>query len=129
MAGNSQEGTFHPWMTAKQASVKPPAPDQPSKHEDTEAPLLGFSAACWYFGEALTLNMMRMKEVVPLGLISTAIGGSMIEEWVPNSTTAGCKNVSIASHNELLYDSKVVPYLEMTMKGFLWYQGALTSEA
>lgn len=64
-------------------------------------------------------------KVVPLGLVSTAIGGSMIEEWVPNTTIDNCKNVSIAGHNQMLYDEKVLPYLEMTVKGWLWYQVSL----
>ena len=54
-------------------------------------------------------------------LISTAIGGSMIEEWMTNETIANsCQNVSIASHNEMLWDNNVVPYLKTTVKGWLW---------
>ena len=62
-------------------------------------------------------------EVTPLGLIGTAIGGSVIEEWTTNSTTAGCKNASMGRGSQTLWDSKVVPYLNMTVKGWLWYQG------
>merc|ERR1719221_2530684 len=47
----------------------------------------------------------------------------MIQEWLTNDTIATCKNVSIASHNEMLYDQKVRPYLQMAVKGWLWYQG------
>ena len=82
-----------------------------------------------YFAEVLTNTLTEMKEkdasvtIPPIGLISTAIGGSMIEEWLPNATLTECKNLSIASHNEMLYDQKVLPYLKMTIKGWLWYQG------
>lgn len=62
--------------------------------------------------------------VPPIGLISTAIGGSMIEEWLPNATLDLCKNLSRSTSNEILYDSKVLPYLHMSIKGWLWYQGA-----
>ena len=37
----------------------------------------------------------------------------MIEEWLPNSTVIECKNMSIAAHNEMLYDEKVKPYLKV----------------
>lgn len=49
--------------------------------------LFQFSAACWYFAESLTYRLQaevdagraEPSSIVPLGLISTAIGGSMIE--------------------------------------------------
>ena len=123
-AGNSQSDTFHPWATSKQAIAN-------SNATAGKYTLFGFSAACWYFAEALTYRMQAEVEagradpssVVPLGLISTAIGGSMIEEWTTNTTTATCSDTSLAPHNQALWDEKVVPFLNMTVKGFLWYQG------
>eukprot|EP00729_Bicosta_minor_P002694 gene2694-25465_t len=124
MAGNSQSGTFHPWQTSKQSI---------SNSNETEGKynLFQFSAACWYFAESLTYRLQaevdagraEPSSIVPLGLISTAIGGSMIEEWTTNATTAACTETNAGSHNQMLWDQKVVPYLNMTMKGFVWYQG------
>jgi hypothetical protein len=82
-----------------------------------------------YFAEVLTQRLTEAAAqdpsitVPPIGLISTAIGGSMIEEWMPNSTLSQCKNLSMAAHDETLYDSKVRPYLKMSIKAWLWYQG------
>lgn len=42
----------------------------------------------------------------------------MIEEWLPNNTVIECKNMSIAAHNEMLYDEKVKPYLKVCIPNF-----------
>ena len=48
----------------------------------------------------------------------------MIEEWMTNETLSkSCFNISDLPHNELLWDSNVVPYLKTTVKGWLWLQG------
>jgi hypothetical protein len=61
-----------PWQTvvdAYQGGVKQNALDS-------------FSAACYYFGESLTDWMIKAGEVtVPIGLIESAFGGTMIESW------------------------------------------------
>ena len=44
----------------------------------------------------------------------------MIEEWLTNETIATCSNLSLAQHNQMLYDQNVRPYLSMTVKGWLW---------
>ena len=82
-----------------------------------------FSAACYYFAEELTKKMVAAGETPPvIGLVSTAVGGSMIEEWLPNSTSAECTGRSVAAHDETLWTQNVVPFLPMTVKGFLWYR-------
>ena len=82
-----------------------------------------FSAACYYFAEELTKKMEAAGETPPvIGLVSTAIGGSMIEEWLPNSTSAQCTGRSVAAHDETLWTQNVVPFLPMTVKGWLWYR-------
>eukprot|EP00911_Craspedida_sp_UC1_P000370 UC1_evm1s284 len=117
MAGDSQHAVAYPWKTARLAIAD-------GNETVPSYSLFDFSAACWYFAESLTNQLKKEgKEVPVIGLISTAIGGSMIEEWMPNSTIAGCKNLSLAPHNQMLYDKNVRPYLKMTLKGFLWYQG------
>lgn len=117
MAGDSQKGTMWPWKTAKQAIAN-------SNASAAQYELFDFSAACWYWAETLTAEMKAKGETPPqLGLISTAIGGSMIEEWLLNETIAECQNLSIGAHNQMLYDQKVRPYLSMSVRGFLWYQG------
>ena len=60
---------------------------------------------------------------VPIGLIHTAWGGSMIEEWLTAEEINKCKGADIADHNSLLYTTNVMPYLDMSVKGWVWYQG------
>jgi hypothetical protein len=75
------------------------------------------------FAEELTKKMVTAGETPPtIGLISTAIGGSMIEEWLPNVTSAQCTGSSVAAHDETLWTQNVIPFLPMTLKGWLWYQ-------
>ena len=42
-----------------------------------------------------------------------------IEEWTLNTTTITCANASRGEHDQTLYDKNVVPYLAMTLKGFV----------
>ena len=119
MAGDSQQANAFPWQTAAMAAAggNASAPDYP---------LFKFSAVCYYYAEALTDALLAAfpgQAAPPLGLVSTAVGGSMIEEWVTNATTDGCRNASRGAHDQTLYDANVVPYLDMTVKGWLWYQG------
>ena len=81
---------------------------------------LGFSATCYYFGESLTDELG--EQAPPLGLVHTAWGGSTIEQWLLNSTNNECAwNLADTSASEFHY-SRVLPYVGMTIKGFLWYQ-------
>eukprot|EP01059_Diplonema_ambulator_P035412 TRINITY_DN8316_c0_g1_i1.p1 TRINITY_DN8316_c0_g1~~TRINITY_DN8316_c0_g1_i1.p1 ORF type:complete len:603 (+),score=66.30 TRINITY_DN8316_c0_g1_i1:57-1865(+) len=85
------------------------------------APLLfAFSSTCYYFGESLT---DFVGSSVPLGLIHTAWGGSTVQQWTSNSTSAKCTNVILDSSSGTWLDSRVMPFANMTLKGFTWYQG------
>ena len=79
-----------------------------------------FSSTCYYFGEALSTSL---GSKTPIGLIHTAWGGSMIEQWLTNEDIAACHGASIADHNEALFDNAVKPYLGMSVKGWVYYQG------
>ena len=49
-----------------------------------------FSAACWYFGKALSDGMAAANpgaDPVPIGLIATSVGGTTIQEWLPPTAT------------------------------------------
>lgn len=46
----------------------------------------------------------------------------MIEEWVTDDVAAGCELADHAPHNEELWDNAVRPYLDMTVRGWVWYQ-------
>ena len=48
---------------------------------------------CRYFGESLAEKLG--SSAPPIGLIHTAWGGSMIEEWSTDEVTAGCKGMEL----------------------------------
>jgi hypothetical protein len=77
-----------------------------------------FSAACWYFAQALTDRMVAEAEAdmlaaaagdvdavatapVPLGMIESAYGGTTIEQWITVPEQLGCSNITCLSNNSL----------------------------
>ncbi len=118
------------------------------KDADANGTLPGFSAACYYFGEALTDRMRDEGGVVPVGLIESAFGGTMIESWLDAETQLVCSNITCTSlqpaaynrsskaaclaapgpsksagPNGFLWHGMVAPFVNMTVRGWLWYQG------
>jgi len=81
-----------------------------------------FSATCYYFAQALT---DLQGDAVPIGLISSSVGGTIIEAWTDNATLAQCpvEGRDISAGNQQLFNAMVLPYVNMTVKGWLWYQG------
>lgn len=61
------------------------------------------SAPGYFFAKHLQDSLQ-----VPVGIITTAVGGTTIEQWYANGTW---------------YKKKVEPYVPYAVKGFLWYQG------
>lgn len=88
-----------------------------------------FSAAGYYFGVELLAKLD-----IPVGLIHSSYGGTMIEAWTPREAfehtpelapllaqpyQAWVKGVQATE----LFNSMVAPYIPYTLRGFLWYQG------
>ena len=128
MIGNSGNGNSvasNPWMTALAAAEAVRTPD----HSTTG--LMDFGAACWYFGEKITDlgiaagDLTDAGDAIPLGLINTAIGGQRIEEYQVNSSTYSPTTCSgpPSPWNGRLFAKMIMPFVDMTTKGFLWYQG------
>eukprot|EP00038_Savillea_parva_P007103 m.167831 g.167831 ORF g.167831 m.167831 type:complete len:674 (-) comp12884_c0_seq1:903-2924(-) len=110
MAGNMNPAM--PWT---------PALDAVNQTDISKSLLFQFSSTCWYYAEGLT-NQLG-DDAPPIGLIHTAWGGSMIEQWLPNSTLAQCKSASMTSANAEWWTTRILPFVDMTIKGWLWYQG------
>ena len=108
---------LHPWRTlADAASLPPEDPDSWAQ----------FSATCFHFAEALTERFKAAGQAPPtLGLVATAIGGSTIEEWMTNAEAEKCfgfqGSANGAQLNHVLWDANVAPFLDMTVKGWLFY--------
>ena len=97
-----------------------------SKGDRGDHPFFTFSATCIEFGRNL-LEMLG-EEAPPVGLIQSAIGGTQIEAWSPNTTTAKCQNKTAGGPTAgppkgALYYGMVCPFVNMTVAGWVWYQG------
>ena len=101
------------WMTAAQA-----APE--GCVEAGSCPLFDMGATCWYFAQGLA----DLGITTPIGIADTAIGGQRIEEFIINSTSAACSDMGTGVWNAQLTGQQVVPFMDMTIKGWVWYQGA-----
>lgn len=100
-----------------------------------------FSAACWYFGVGL-----HRRINVPIGLISTSWGGTIIEAWSdPDVYTVDCPNDNSEfnyenlynpdsnyytndvggpnEHRSSLWNGMLYPFIRTTIKGAIWYHG------
>ena len=110
-------------------------------------PLDKFSSTCFYFGEALSEGLAAAAAATaaaaapgsaangvggtpaPIGLIHTAWGGSMIEEWLTNEEIAACKGAAITDNNGIFHDQNVLPFVDMSIKGWAWYQVSVATTA
>ena len=107
-------GQLSPWMTAPQAIAT-----GSSAASGGSYPLFKMGAACWYFGQKLS----ELGVSVPIGLVDTAIGGQRIEEFMNNHTIGKCSERSsedIPWWNARLFGSQVLPFTDMTVKGWVW---------
>ena len=102
----------NPWMTAAQA-----APD--GCIDAGTCPLFAMGGTCWYFAQGLA----DLGVTTPIGIADTAIGGQRIEEFVLNSTVSRCTSVGTGPWDGQLTGQQVVPFMDMTVKGWVWYQG------
>ena len=116
-AGYGRKTGSNPWMTASQAIAT-----GSSARTGGSYPLFKMGAACWYFGQRLS----ELGVEVPIGLADTAIGGQRIEEFMNNATISKCTNRSsenIRWWDGQLFATQVLPFVDMTVKGWVWYQG------
>ena len=81
--------------------------------------LFQYSSTCWYYAQSLSEYVTDR----PIGMIHTSFGGSTIEQWLDNATISKCRNATIDASNGEWHESRVAPYLGMSLKGWIWYQG------
>ena len=90
--------------------------------------LANVSAAGYYFGKKVQEELD-----VPVGIITSAVGGTRIEPWTPvwgyeqsalfaPQLVAGGGQIDGAAPAQL-YESLIAPLAPFAVKGFLWYQG------
>lgn len=86
-----------------------------------------FSAVGYFFGQTLS-NALD----IPIGLINTSWGGSIIEAWMSEKSINDTPDINYEvakkgnqSNNKVahLYNGMIYPITNFVAKGFLWYQG------
>lgn len=98
--------------------------------ENKSENVANISATAYYFAK-------YVQEVldVPVGIIVSSWGGSVVEAWMSREAVEPFKeiNTSILDNDAevkkpqstpcVLYNAKIAPLTNFTIKGFLWYQG------
>lgn len=99
-----------------------------------------FPATCWYTAQYLT--DLLGPAAPPLGLMTVPVGGTLLEEWSAPETQALCRNVTCmcagsqgagcdpyqplganCTGNSALWWGNAQPYVNITLRHFLFYQG------
>ncbi|MCK9342708.1 MAG: sialate O-acetylesterase [Massilibacteroides sp.] len=98
--------------------------------QNTSAVVANFGAVAYYYG-------MNLQEVlsVPIGLINTSWGGTMIETWMSQERLQPFMKKSLSfpadaskiknpnAYPSVLYKGMINPFKDVTIKGVIWYQG------
>lgn len=90
--------------------------------------IAGFSAVAYYFGSLIT----DLTDV-PVGLINTSYGGSIIECWMSRDLLSEFKGVKLPDFDSkitnapgtptVLYNGMLRPVIGYGIRGAIWYQG------
>ncbi|RZL67944.1 MAG: sialate O-acetylesterase [Pedobacter sp.] len=96
--------------------------------ESTSETARDYSALAFQYGQIL-----QKKLKVPVGLILSTVGGTIIEAWMSNSSLTTFPEVKIEPTLEgikdphkfptSLYNGMIAPIAGFGVKGFLWFQG------
>jgi sialate O-acetylesterase len=114
----------------RQFSKKPEQDCKGQWLENTPQNVANISATAYFFAQYI-------QEVleVPVGLIVSSWGGSMVEAWMSKEAITPFSEIdlSILGNEEpvknptstpcVLYNAKIAPLTNFAIKGFLWYQG------
>ena len=100
-----------------------PRPDLPGGawSEATPESVPSFSAVGYYFGRDL-----QKATGVPVGLISSNIGGTTAERWMSKEAIDGnteLQGMSAPQGRSDLYNAMIAPLAPFGVKGAIWYQG------
>ncbi|GAB3905241.1 sialate O-acetylesterase [Mucilaginibacter boryungensis] len=97
--------------------------------ESTSETARNFSAIAYQFGE-----MLQKKLHVPVGLIVSSVGGTMIESWMSKSSLSNFPQVRVPEtiadtvkqpwkQPTALFNGMIAPVMNYGIKGMIWYQG------
>lgn len=79
-----------------------------------------FSGTGYYFASKLHEELG-----VPVGIITSAVGGSVLEQWLDSKLVVkeGVKNPYVHVGRNSLYNGMIAPLMPFAIKGIVWYQG------
>ena len=90
-----------------------------------------FSAVCHQFG-----SVLREKLKVPVGLITSAWGGSRIAPFIDENTLKARNimppfdpNIEARQNGARAYNGMIAPLVPFSMRGAIWYQGESDARA
>lgn len=75
-----------------------------------------FSAVCWYFGKNVFTDL---GGAVPIGLVSSNVGGTAVERWSGPDAIAKCNQTGVVQQSNL-WNLYIVPLLPMQVQVGLW---------
>lgn len=121
-AGEWTRGVELPWSISSNISIS----DDHRTEDDSMVDVnndnwLYMSAVCYLFGK-----QMQAARNVPVGLINTNWGGTVIQDWCPTAALAECGHALSNPMPEVstqLYNAMISPLMNHTIKGVIWYQG------
>lgn len=116
------------YRVGRAANIAPAADLKGRWVESTSETARDFSALAFQYGQFL-----QKKLKVPIGIILSSAGGTMIEAWMsrnslndfPEVKIPECLDPAQAVHKEptVLYNGMIAPVAGYGIKGFLWLQG------
>lgn len=121
------KGKIHFVNTAYQAPLTPADSIKAQWKDCTPENIWNCSATCYFFAKTLVDAMD-----CPVGVISSAWGGTSVEGWTPADILKDYDDVDLSEENLkknawntpiVRYNGKIHPLVGYTLKGFLWYQG------
>ncbi len=89
----------------------------------TTAKNTNFSAVAYYFARKLHTTL---PENTPIGVVVAAVAATSIEQWSSKESIEEdpiTKNYYTGSFVSNLYNGMIYPLKNLSIKGFLWYQG------
>ena len=83
-----------------------------------------YGATCYYFAESLVDHLGA--DAPPLGLVEISYSSSRIEDWMEDNDIAECSDTlpKVMNGGKGLYQTDVVPLMQLSIKGWVWYQGS-----
>ena len=98
----------------------------------TSRSVAGFSAVQYFFGRDLQTSLSALSPNIPVGLITSAFGGTRAESWISIDSiiaefgSANPPNLKPSwgvIPNAGLFDGMISPLTQFAIRGVNWYQG------